>query len=48
MRRTVLLGSTIQVSPSNPALRVLLRAFVAARDALQRIAQARRLTHTFR
>ena len=38
------LGSTVQVSPSDPALRILLRAFVFARDALQRIALALRLT----
>ena len=37
-RRTVLLSSTIQVSLSNPATRILLLAFADARDALQRIA----------
>src|SRR5512146_1717764 len=39
-----LLGSAFQASPSNPALRILLRAFDLARDALQRIAQALGLT----
>jgi hypothetical protein len=39
-----LLSSRIQRSPSNPALRILLRAFGLARDALQRIAQALGLT----
>jgi hypothetical protein len=34
----VLLSSTIPVSLSNPALRILLRAFADARNALQRIA----------
>jgi len=33
-----LLGSAIPASSSNPALRILLRAFSLARDALQRIA----------
>jgi len=32
-KRSTLLGSAIQASPINPALRILLRAFVLARDA---------------
>src|SRR5690349_25118426 len=35
-----LLSSTFQVSQSNPALRILLRAFGLARDAIQGIARA--------
>jgi len=32
-KRSALLGSAVQASPSNPALRIMLRAFVLARDA---------------
>jgi len=34
----LLLGSALQASPSNPALRILLRAFVKACDAFHGIA----------
>jgi len=39
-----LLSSAFQASLSNPALRILLRAFGLARDAIQRIAQTLGLT----
>jgi hypothetical protein len=40
----LLLGSDFQSAPSNPVMRIQLRAIGSARDALQRIAQARHLT----
>jgi len=36
--RGVLLGSAVQASPSNPSLRILLKAFGLARDAVHDIA----------
>ena len=39
-----LLGARVRRSPSNPALRILLRAFVAARSAIHGTSQTQPLT----